>query len=58
MAYKELAEFWSGSFLGDGNLKQTPEQERINSLEKKLKDWELEPEILKKAIGIFSKRDQ
>lgn len=55
---KESAEFGSGSFPGNGNLKQTPEQERINSLEKKLKDSELELEILKKAIGIFSKSDQ
>ena len=55
---KESAEFGSGSFPGNGNLKQTPEQERINSLEKKLKDSELELEILKKAIDIFSKSDQ
>jgi len=55
---KESVEFGSGSFPGNGNLKQTPEQERINSLEKKLKDSEQELEILKKAIGIFSKSDQ
>ncbi|MBP3942284.1 transposase [Sphingobacteriaceae bacterium WQ 2009] len=54
---KESAEFGSISFLGNGNLKQTPEQERINSLEKKLKESELELEILKKVIGIFSKSD-
>jgi hypothetical protein len=42
-----------GSFPGNGKLKQTPEQERI--AERKLKDAELERDILK-AIGIFPKR--
>ncbi|UXD71086.1 transposase [Sphingobacterium faecium] len=55
---KESEDFGSGSFPGNGNIKQTPEQERISALEKKLKDSELELEILKKAIGIFSKNDQ
>jgi len=55
---KESEEFGSGSFPGNGNMKQTPEQERISFLEKKLKDSELELEILKKAIGIFSKSDR
>ncbi|WP_337833474.1 transposase [Flavobacterium kingsejongi] len=52
---KELQEFGEGSFPGKGNLKLTPEQEKIHELEKKLKDAELERDILKKAIGIFSK---
>jgi transposase len=43
-----------GSFPGNGKLKQTPEQERIAELERKLKDAELERDILK-AIGIFPK---
>ena len=55
---KEAKEFGEGSFPGNGNLKQTPEQERILALEKKLKDAELERDILKKAIGIFSKSDR
>lgn len=55
---KEEEEFGAGSFPGNGNLKQTPEQERISTLEKKLKDAELERDILKKAIGIFSKSDR
>ncbi len=55
---KESEEFGSGSFPGNGNLKQTREQERISLLEKKLKDSQLELAILKKAIGIFSKSDQ
>lgn len=52
---KEFEEFGEGSFSGKGNLKLTPEQEKIHELEKKLKDAELERDILKKAIGIFSK---
>ena len=52
---KEYEEFGEGSFPGKGNLKLTPEQEKIHELEKRLKDAELERDILKKAIGIFSK---
>lgn len=52
---KEYEEFGEGSFPGNGNLKLTPEQAKIYELEKKLKDAELERDILKKAIGIFSK---
>ena len=52
---KEYEEFGQGSFPGNGNVKQTPEQERISDLERKLKDAEIERDILKKAIGIFSK---
>src|SRR5690606_39448126 len=32
---KEQEEFGIGSFPGNGNVKQTPEQERINALEKR-----------------------
>ena len=52
---KDFQEYGEGSFPGKGNLKLTPEQERIHELEKKLKDAEMERDILKKAIGIFSK---
>lgn len=52
---KEFEEFGLGSFPGNGKLKQTPEQQKIAELEKKLGDSELERDILKKAIGIFSK---
>ena len=50
---KEFEEFEEGSFPGKVNLRLTPEQERIHELEKRLKDAELERDILKKAIGIF-----
>ncbi|MFV8271356.1 transposase [Flavobacterium sp. GT2N3] len=52
---KEFEEFGEGSFPGKGNLKLSSEQEKIHELEKRLKDAELERDILKKAIGIFSK---
>lgn len=52
---KEFEEFGTGSFPGNGKLKLTFEQEKIRELEKKLKDAELERDILKKAISIFSK---
>ena len=55
---KEFDAFQAGSFPGNGNLKLTPEQERIRELEKKLQDVELEHSILKKAIAIFSKTDR
>ena len=55
---KDYQEYGQGSFPGNGNLKLTPEQERIHDLEKKLKDAELERDILKKAISIFSKSDR
>jgi transposase len=42
-------------FPGKGNLKLSPEQEKNHELEKKLKEAELERDILKKAISIFSK---
>ena len=52
---KEYEEFGEDSFPGNGNLKLTPEQEKIHELEKRLKDAELERDILKKTIAIFSK---
>jgi|SRR5680860_603872 len=52
---KEYEEFGQGSFPGNGKLKQTPEQEQIAELGRRLKDAKLERDILKKAIGIFSK---
>ena len=53
---KEYEEFGDGSFPGKGNLKLTPEQEKIHELEKKLKDAELERDILKKKQSAFFPR--
>ena len=52
---KEYEMFGQGIFRGNGNVKQIPKQVRIAELERKLKDAEVERDILKKAIGIFSK---
>jgi transposase len=52
---KDFKEFGEGSFPGKGNLKLTLDQEKIHELEKRLKDAELERDIFKIAIGIFSK---
>jgi transposase len=47
----------SGSFTGHGNLSLSPEQQEISNLKKQLRDAELERDILKKAVSIFSKND-
>ena len=46
------------SFPGHGVEKLTEEQKENKRLKKALAEKELELEILKKAIGIFSKRDR
>lgn len=46
------------SFSGNGNKKQTPEEKEIALLRKQVKELQLEREILKKAVGIFSKSDK
>jgi transposase len=54
---KEYEEYGQGSFPGNGKLKQTPEQEQIAELGRKLKDAELERDILKKSNWhLFQKR--
>lgn len=55
---KEFSEYGSASFQGRGVERLTDEQRRIKELEKTLKDRDLELEILKKAIAIFSKIDK
>jgi transposase len=50
---KDFDKFGTVSFPGKGTLKQTPEQKIISNLEVKLKEAELERDILKKAVGIF-----
>jgi len=52
---KRVQPIWFWEFSGKRSFKTTPEQEIISELEAKLKDAELERDILKKAIGIFSK---
>jgi transposase len=45
------------SFPGKGNKSLSKEELEIVELKKKLRDAELERDILKKAVGIFSKSD-
>lgn len=45
------------SFPGQGNPKQTVEEKEIAKLKKELREAQLERDILKKAVSIFSKSD-
>lgn len=45
------------SFPGHGKTKLTEEQAEILRLKKELKEAQLERDILKKAVSIFSKKD-
>ena len=47
----------SASFPGQGNKTMTGEQKEIARLKKELRDAQLERDILKKAVSIFSRRD-
>lgn len=46
------------SFTGSGTPSLTPEQKEIRALKKQLRDAEMERDILKKAVSIFSKSDR
>jgi len=45
------------SFPGHGVVKQSAEQEELNRIKKENEDLRMERDILKKAIGIFSKKN-
>lgn len=45
------------SFPGNGKIAQTEQEAEISSLKKQLKEAEMERDILKKAVSIFSKSD-
>ena len=53
----EMAKQESLRFPGHGKKAMTPEEAETALLKRKLADAEMELEILKKAIGIFSKGD-
>jgi len=55
---KELKSYGKNSFPGRGTPKMTDEQKEIAKLKRQLKDMELERDILKKAISIFSVSDR
>ncbi|CAL2086293.1 transposase [Tenacibaculum sp. 190524A02b] len=44
-------------FTGSGNVSLTPQEKEIRRLKKQLKETELERDILKKVVSIFSKND-
>ena len=46
------------AFPGKGNKEMTEAEKEISRLKKDLRESQLENEILKKAVGIFSKRDR
>lgn len=54
---REHEQYQSGSFSGHGNANMTDEQKEIAKLRKELKEAQLERDILKKAVGIFSRND-
>ena len=54
---KEFLDKGEGSFPGHGKPKHTPEEAEIARLKKQLRDVEMERDILKKAINIFSRGD-
>ncbi len=53
----EFATLEGTSFPGNGNKKMTEEESEISHLKKELADTRMERDILKKAVGIFSKSD-
>ena len=47
----------TGSFSGQGTPNLTPEEKEIARLKRALREAEMERDILKKAVSIFSKSD-
>lgn len=54
---RELEKYREGSFSGRGVANMTAEQMEIVQLKKSLREAEIERDILKKAVSIFSKSD-
>ena len=54
---REYEQTGIGSFSGHGNANLTVEQKEIVELKKALKEAQIERDILKKAVSIFSKND-
>ncbi len=53
----EFAALDQGSFPGNGKKKMSPEESENTRLRKELADMRTERDILKKAVGIFSRSD-
>jgi transposase len=54
---REATTHLGASFPGQGNKILTEEQKEIALLKKELRDAQIERDILKKAVSIFSKND-
>lgn len=54
---REYDKYQEGSFSGHGNVNMNHEQKEITRLKKELRDVQIERDILKKAISIFSRGD-
>ena len=54
----EYMKHQEASFPGHGNKTMSAEEQEIARLKKQLKEVELEKDILKKALGIFSSPDR
>lgn len=54
---KEFATKETASFPGNGKMKMGPEEAENARLRRELADMRMERDILKKAVGIFSKND-
>lgn len=54
---REYMEYKGGRFPGHGKAALSPEQAEIARLKKELKEAQLERDILKKAVRIFSRSD-
>jgi len=53
----ELASYQGKSFPGNGKPKMTEQETEIARLKKELAEMQMERDILKKAVSIFSKSD-
>lgn len=54
---REYLKYEGGSFSGHGNENMIAEQKEIARLKKELKEAQIERDILKKAVNIFSRSD-
>jgi transposase len=55
---KEYSQDQEKAFVGGGNSKRKKETNELSILKKQLREIQLERDILKKAVGIFSKNDR
>jgi transposase len=55
---KEYSQDQEKAFIGGGNAKRKKATTELSLLKKELREIKLERDILKKAVGIFSKNDR